>query len=148
MEMLRSFAYLAQGKLFCVQPGRAAERIESPFVLGIEDRRAAERERRGYRAQGMMWNLSQQPDVSQMMDGTPAVRVLRFTSVTAGPQPSCITPSRPRRSAACFTTTSPTATSGGWSIASNSSCATWLAARKPAISRAACGAGWPAATSA
>jgi hypothetical protein len=87
METPRPFAYLAQGKLFCTQPGRAPERIESPFVQGIEDRRASERERRGYRAQGMMWNLGQPPEVSQMMEGMPVLRVLRFTSVTGGPRP-------------------------------------------------------------
>ena len=68
MNPAPSFAYLADGKLFCVRPGRQAEPLESQFVANAEERRAQHRERNRYREQGMMWNFGTPPAIALPTD--------------------------------------------------------------------------------
>ena len=61
MNSQSTYAYLAEGRLFIVNPDGDPQPIESQFVQAAEDRRAASRERNSWRG-GNMWNLAPTPE--------------------------------------------------------------------------------------
>lgn len=86
-----AFLYLAQGRLFIKKnPEREAQRLESPFVQGIEDRRQQEREKRGFDRGGLMWNVANRPEMSALATGLEPQRLLRFTGMSPGNSPDDI----------------------------------------------------------
>jgi hypothetical protein len=80
-----TFAFVGQGKLMICRPGREPEPIESAFVQRIEDRVERERERHGWRGDGMMWNMMSPMAMRGGMAPSGAqVRSARFVSVANG----------------------------------------------------------------
>lgn len=87
----QQFAYLTQGKLFtAAADAPRGTPVDSPFVQSIHDRREIERERRGYRAQGMMWNLTSASAGMDAVSGGDVRVPPRFTAVATGPAPGSL----------------------------------------------------------
>lgn len=79
-----TFAFVGQGKLMICRPGKEPEPIESAFVQRIQDRVERERERHGWRGDGMMWNMMSPMAMRGGMVPTGPVRDARFVSVANG----------------------------------------------------------------
>lgn len=77
-------AFVGQGKLMICRPGKEPEPVESAFVQRIRDRVERERERHGWRGDGMMWNMMSPIAMRSSMAPSEPVRDARFVSVANG----------------------------------------------------------------
>lgn len=79
-----TFAFVGQGKLMLCRPGQEPQSVESAFVQRIEDRVERERERHGWRSDGMMWNMMSPMAMRGGMAPVGPARKARFVSVANG----------------------------------------------------------------
>ena len=87
MSAARTFAYLADGRLFLVEPNQQPQLLESKFVQAAMDRREAAQQRGAWRSKGMMWNFNQTAGVEAALAQHTDQLPVRFTGVAPGEQP-------------------------------------------------------------
>lgn len=83
-----SFAYLAEGKLYVSRDGRAPELVSSPFVQGILDRVARDRQRNEWKTKGGGWQFGA-GGLRTVMPGAaqPELRRVQYTGIARAREP-------------------------------------------------------------
>jgi hypothetical protein len=77
-----TLAYLAEGKLYLVEPQKEARLIDSHFAQEVLDRQERNRERHDWKGQGMAWQFTQMPMGMRVPDTR--VRQINFAGVARG----------------------------------------------------------------